>query len=298
MTGTSPTVSVAIPSYNCGRFLRTAIDSVLAQTTPPLEIVVADDGSTDNTPAVVAAYGARVKYLRYEHRGVVAARNALLEQVRGEWYLNLDADDWIEPRFIEAALQILTQAGTEDKLAFLYADRVDFGAYERRHRVPEFDVALLRRKNFVPFDAFFRRSAAARCGFDPAFEGGWEDYDFLVSLAKLGYVGRKLQNIPVHCRVHETSRTARVFEADRMQRLMRRMVAKHADFFSPAEAAAAIARFAPEAALRHRIRELFRSGQWSAGARLLLRTLVREPATLCSRQALGRVWAHLRGHGT
>ena len=85
-------ISVFIPTYNYAAFLPQAIESVLAQTLPPVEIVVADDGSTDDTAAVVARYADRVAYRRFEHRGVYALRDAMIRDVQGDWFFNLDAD--------------------------------------------------------------------------------------------------------------------------------------------------------------------------------------------------------------
>ncbi len=255
------TVSVVIPTYNYAEFLPRAIESVLAQTVAPLEIVVADDGSTDNTGEVVRGYGDRVSYRRFPHRGIVALRNAILPELRGDWILNLDADDWLEPQFLERGLELLERETGAGKLAFVYADRVDFGAYDRYLPSPEFDPAHLRKKNHFPFNAFVRRDVALKYGFDHLFDEGWEDYDFWITLVKNGYAGQRLPAPPVHCRVHLGSRTASTFKADRMQQLMRKIVAKHDDFFTPDEAAAAVAYFAPEAVLRHRISDLVRAGQ-------------------------------------
>jgi len=282
------TVSVLIPTYNYAAFLPQAIDSALAQTVAPLEVVVADDGSTDATPEIAAGYGDRILYVRLEHAGIVALRNAMLPRLRGDWILNLDADDWVEPTLIAKAIELLRQERSRSDLAFVYVDRVDFGAYDRYIPSPEFDPDLLRKKNVFPFDAFIRRDVALRFGFDPAFEDGWEDYDFLLALVKNGYVGKRLPGPPVHCCVHLGSRTASTFQADRMQRLMRRIVMKHSDFFTPEEAEAAVDYFAPEAVLRHRVCELLRARRFVAAIVLLIRILATRPQALFSITVLNR----------
>lgn len=88
-----PTVSVVIATYQCGRFLRESLDSVLAQATPGVEVIVVDDGSTDDTPAILASYGDALVTVAGRHRGFPAARNLGLARARGEWIAFHDADD-------------------------------------------------------------------------------------------------------------------------------------------------------------------------------------------------------------
>jgi GT2 family glycosyltransferase len=95
------TVSVIIPTYNYGRFLREAIDSALAQTHRPIEVIVVDDGSTDDTPQVLAAYGDRIRVIRQNNLGVGAARNTGIATARGEYLAFLDSDDIWKPQAIE-----------------------------------------------------------------------------------------------------------------------------------------------------------------------------------------------------
>jgi glycosyltransferase involved in cell wall biosynthesis len=91
-----PLASVVIANYNYGPFLAQAVDSVLAQTYPHVELVVVDDGSTDESHQVLDRYGARVKVVRQENRGVSAARNRGLRESGGELVSFLDSDDaWL-----------------------------------------------------------------------------------------------------------------------------------------------------------------------------------------------------------
>ena len=95
------TISVIIPAWNRAREVCRAIDSALAQTLPPLEVIVVDDGSTDETPEVLARYGDRIRVVRQSNQGVAAARNAGIAVARGELLAFLDSDDVWLPRKLE-----------------------------------------------------------------------------------------------------------------------------------------------------------------------------------------------------
>ncbi|HEX8287412.1 MAG TPA: glycosyltransferase [Pyrinomonadaceae bacterium] len=104
----NPTVSVIIPNYNYGRFLRETIESVLAQTYPCKEIVVVDDGSTDDSLEVLARYDQnKVKIIRQKNRGVGAARNAGVKASSGDLVAFLDADDFWLAHKIEKQIERL-----------------------------------------------------------------------------------------------------------------------------------------------------------------------------------------------
>lgn len=104
------TVSVIIPTYNRAELIGQAIDSVLAQTVPAHEIIVADDGSTDDTAAVVGAYGDRVRYLALLHRGQPAAtRNAGIRAATGSLLTFLDSDDLFLPDKLARQIAALAQ---------------------------------------------------------------------------------------------------------------------------------------------------------------------------------------------
>ena len=103
-----PRVSVQIPAYNSGRFIANAIESILSQTYHSFEIIVIDDGSTDNTADVVSRYP-QVRYLRQKHSGISAARNRGVEEANGEYIAFLDADDLWTPDKLEKQMAYLEE---------------------------------------------------------------------------------------------------------------------------------------------------------------------------------------------
>lgn len=92
-----PVVSVIIPTYNRARFLPAAIQSVLDQTYPEVEIIVVDDGSTDNTEMILEPYQAKIKYLTTNHKGAAHARNTGMKAAKGKYIAFLDSDDTYLP---------------------------------------------------------------------------------------------------------------------------------------------------------------------------------------------------------
>lgn len=101
------TTSVVIPAYNIGRLVGRAIDSVLAQTHQPDEIIVVDDGSTDDTADVIQSYGGKVKYIHQENIGLAGARNTGIKASVCEWVAFLDGDDEWLPQHLQLQADLL-----------------------------------------------------------------------------------------------------------------------------------------------------------------------------------------------
>src|SRR5437867_7033177 len=114
-----PKVSVVIPVYNQGGYLREALDSVIAQTYRETEIIVVDDGSTDNTPSVMASYGDRIIGLHKANGGGASAINLGTKIARGKWIAWLSADDLWEPNKLSRQLQVVE---TKPSVALVYTD--------------------------------------------------------------------------------------------------------------------------------------------------------------------------------
>lgn len=110
-TTTPPLISIIIPCFNGERFLAESIDSALGQDYPHKEIIVVDDGSTDDSAKVMARYGHLVKIIRQANRGLPAARNAGITAAGGDYFSFLDADDYWAPAFLSKMVEALTESG-------------------------------------------------------------------------------------------------------------------------------------------------------------------------------------------
>ncbi len=108
-----PVISIVVPVYNAERFLPRSLNSLTAQTFSDIEILCVNDGSKDQSPAIMERYAQadpRVKVIHQPNGGAAAARNAGMAQAAGEYLLFIDADDWVEPTLCEAALEAITRA--------------------------------------------------------------------------------------------------------------------------------------------------------------------------------------------
>ena len=133
-----PLVSVIVPTFNYGRYLNEAVESILAQGARDLEVIVVDDGSTDDTAAVLARItDHRVRAVRKQNGGVAAARNAGLDLARGRFVAFLDADDRWKPDKLERQLALLD---SEPEVDIVFSDLSRFEG-ERTLPLTQFGLA-------------------------------------------------------------------------------------------------------------------------------------------------------------
>ncbi len=221
-------ISVLVPCFNHGRFIRETIDSVRAQTLPDFEIVVVDDGSTD--PETRAALGQlaeeRVTVLRTENRGLPAARNHAARHASGEFCCALDADDTLAPEWFEKAVRLLDE---RPEVAFVSHWLETFGD-ERWTWTPErCDLASLLARNAVNGAALVRRAAFdAVGGYDESMREGCEDWDFWLRLVERGFQGAIIPEVLFYYRRRSDSMSRIMLDEERYRRPLDVLVRKHA----------------------------------------------------------------------
>jgi len=211
MVEKKPIVSVIIPTYNRSKFVKKAIDSVLAQMYKDYEIIVVDDGSTDNTKEVIEPYMDRIRYIYQENAGASAARNIGIKAAKGDWIAFLDSDDhWLpEKLFVQMAaikrnphiIAHMVNANTSNYgdpsgSSFLHC-RFPFNKKEGIIDAP-FLPHFTYRTIALPPAVICRKDSAIKAGlFDESFLFG-NDYDFMCRLAlqgSWGYCWYELVNV-------------------------------------------------------------------------------------------------------
>jgi len=208
-----PLVSVIVPCYNAARFVPEAVASVRRQQYQPLEILVVDDGSTDDTAGAAARLGGEVRYFRKENGGVATARNLGLREARGEIIAFLDADDeWPDGKLgvqlarldADADLDVVT--GRIRYIALPGAETPDlhFEGPDRTLTQVHLGAGLYRRRAFDrvgPFDETFRMS---------------EDSDWFLRAREAGLKIVVMAEVTLLYRLHESNLTRNATARDYM----------------------------------------------------------------------------------
>jgi glycosyltransferase involved in cell wall biosynthesis len=182
----SPLVSIVIPCFNYGHFLGAAIESVLAQTHQPIEVIVVDDGSTDDTQAVARRYPVRV--LSQPNSGICVAANAGFAAAKGEFVARLDADDCLAPTYVEETLAALRNHPEAD---LAYTECSYFGARTGTYSIEAHNPETLAERNYIHASALMRRTALLQVGgYNLNMSGGrYEDWDLWLAFAEAGSAG-------------------------------------------------------------------------------------------------------------
>jgi glycosyltransferase involved in cell wall biosynthesis len=222
-------ISVIIPNYNQSVFVKDAIHSVLNQHCKADEIIIVDDGSTDDSREVVGQFGDRVHYIRQENQGLAGARNTGLQAAAGELIGLLDADDVWMPDYLETMVR-LAEANPDASVYYCMAQCMDVQGNDLPQIVGGPPVAphelyhwLLRQNFIIPSTVLFRKKPIVEAGAFDAKLRSCEDWDLWLRLLP----GRKLIGTPqrlVRYRVHGSSLSTNV---QGMHDATKRVIEKH-----------------------------------------------------------------------
>ena len=227
----TPRVTVIIPCHDLGEYLDEAVDSAFAQTEQDFDVIIVDDGSTDETTRqVLADYPRpRTRVFRTENRGLSAARNLATTQTGAEYLCALDADDRLAPACLERSLQVLD---TDRSLAFASHWVRTFGDEEREWRPERCDLAAVLDMNTLNGAAVVRREAVlAVGGWDESFRDGCEDWDLWLTLLERGYRGTIIPEVLFHYRRRAGSMSRVMMQGDVHLGVFRQILAKHRESY-------------------------------------------------------------------
>ncbi|MCM8790656.1 MAG: glycosyltransferase [Candidatus Omnitrophica bacterium] len=209
-----PAVSVIIPTYNCAHYIAEAVDSVLSQTFGDIEIIIIDDGSTDETSGVLERYSGegKLRCIIQRHAGLPASRNRGLEEATGEYIAFLDADDMFLPDKIERQVRAFQKHPGYDVIysgwRYFYDGKKEETFPSTYARLSGDLLFFLKRSNFIHVSTvILRRVCLDSLRFDTSLESH-EDWDFFL---KLAFAGRRflcLDEELAIVRVRRTSMTA------------------------------------------------------------------------------------------
>lgn len=214
----APLVSVIIPCYNAGRFVRDALDSALAQTYAAVEIVLVNDGSTEDLEPTLAPYRnhARVKIIAQTNQGLPAARNRGIRESRGEYLKFLDADDWLAPN---ALAKQVAAFETQPAPGLVYCDLqrvnaqgepLDDYAVATARRILNGDIlpSLLVGGYFTPHTVLVPRRVLDQVGLYDETLGGTADTELWMRIVCENFSARFIPEKLAYYRIHDTNMSA------------------------------------------------------------------------------------------
>jgi glycosyltransferase involved in cell wall biosynthesis len=205
-----PLVSLIVPCYNYGSFICEAIESIIAQTFQRFEILVIDDGSTDGLTKKVLhnlSYQ-KTRVIHQANQGLAQTRNNGAAIAAGKYICFLDADDQIEPTYLEKTLAVLE---SDESVGSCYSWVQCFGESESIWKTEDLDPFFLKKRNTSSSHSVIRKEAWERvkkrngAGFLSEYNGYFEDWVFWIEMVQCGYRGVAIKEPLIRYRVHNTS---------------------------------------------------------------------------------------------
>ena len=227
---TTSNISVIIPCHNQGEYIKECLASVRAQTCPPKEIIIVDDGSTHpvtaTAPKCLPNHPAMRIMRNATAQGLPAARNKAISECTADYILTLDADDKIARDYLELAADIIAKNPDD---VIICGDGMYFGESKGPTHFPDFSPARMLVDNCIFSAAIFKKSGwLAAGGYNALFREGWEDWDFYLSLLENGAAYHHINKPVYYYRRHATNKTKSIDKNMELKtRLYKTLLGRH-----------------------------------------------------------------------
>ncbi|MCH7412908.1 glycosyltransferase [Belliella sp. R4-6] len=231
MINNQPLVSVIIPCFNHQDYIQETVSSVLQSSYPKVEIIIVNDGSTDKSGEVIRSLEneyENILGIEQKNAGPSAARNAGISKAKGTIILPLDGDDLISKDYILEAVDTFFKS---ENIKLVYCKAEKFGKKNGPWKLKPFSLESLAKDNMIFVSAMFKKEDWLSVGgFDVEMRGGWEDWEFWISLLKSGGEVVQLPFVGFYYRTAEKSRR-KIFSKKGKNKTIDYLNQKHKDFF-------------------------------------------------------------------
>ncbi|MBN1331482.1 glycosyltransferase [Candidatus Dojkabacteria bacterium] len=235
MKNKQPKVSVIITYFNMQNYIDFALKSVFKQTYPNIEIILVDDGSPDieaikKLEKLQTTYKNRVLFINQKNKGLPAARNTGIKSSKGDFLCCLDADDILEPSFIEKAIESYK---TNPEVSIVTSWMSTFGEYETTYQFNSTDLRDLLKENILHVSSIFKKDVWEKVGgFDENFINGFDDWEFWINAAKHDFKWMIIPEVLFNYRIRKNSMSSQIEKnTAREIGLYNRLYTKHISLF-------------------------------------------------------------------
>lgn len=227
-------VSIIIPCYNQGHFISETIESVLNQNYKNWELIVVNDGSSDNTSEIINQFKKKnpekhISLIEQTNQGLSAARNKGIKLSRGNYFIPIDSDDKLHEDFIVKTLKVIK---SNTALGFVYSNIQHFGDRNDVWILPEFNKEkLIYEDNIVCVCSLVNKKAwFVAGGYDQNMKEGYEDWNFWISIVKNGWIGYRINEFLFYYRKRNNSMLSD--SNKKREKLIATIVKNHKELYS------------------------------------------------------------------
>ncbi len=201
MVKKQPLISIIVTAYNYADFIEQAVESAIKQTYKNTEIIIINDGSSDDTDERISKYSTykNIVIVSRENKGVIYTRNEGVRLARGEFVMQLDADDYLERTYVEKCVK----KAIDESLDIVYTQVHVFGRADFNSEYIDFDLEKLKHDNYIHATSLVRKKVLDQAPYDTYLDKlGYEDWDLFLNLCldgvKAGLVNEPLLNYRKH----------------------------------------------------------------------------------------------------